>query len=58
MLRIIFKCLTKWTHDFGYPQKGIQTCLSCGKTRASSIEFKVNPRFDVPRNDPRAEEGA
>ena len=51
-------CRTPWTHAYGWPQRGVQTCARCGQTRQSAVEIDVNPRFDVPRYDPKAHEVA
>jgi hypothetical protein len=44
----IFACETPWTHEYGWPQNGVQTCTLCGTTRKSKLEFPVNPRFNIP----------
>ena len=43
-------CLTPWTHNYGWPQKGQQTCTLCGRQRKSKLEIVVTPRFDIPRS--------
>jgi hypothetical protein len=55
MIRLL-KCWTPWTHSYGWPQNGVQTCQDCGKTRRSLVEFPVNQRFAVPRYNPKARE--
>jgi hypothetical protein len=49
----MLNCKTPWTHEFGWPQKGRQTCLVCGQERKAILQLKVNPRFDIPRFTPR-----
>ena len=43
-------------HDWPWPIRGIQTCTRCGRTRPAELELPTNPRFDIPRYDPKARE--
>ena len=58
MLSSILKCLTPWTHDYGWPISGQQTCVVCGRTRAASVDLAGEPRLNIPRYAPKAQEGA
>jgi hypothetical protein len=49
--------LGRCDHQFGWPQKGVETCTVCGSNRACVVEFPVNPRFDVPPWKPQPKEG-
>jgi len=45
MIRRIFRCLTKWTHNYGWPLRGVQTCRDCGRQRQSTmLELVPKPK--------------
>jgi len=56
--QMIFRCWFPWTHVYNWPVRGVQTCSGCGRTRNFKIDFPVNPRFDVPRYEPKVSETA
>lgn len=54
----MFRCLTPWTHRYGWPQADadgrlIERCTLCGRTRVAKLALPVNPRFDIPRHQPK-----
>lgn len=48
----LLRCLTPWTHRYGWPRQGIETCADCGRTRPARVQFEVAERFNIPRHEP------
>jgi len=53
----MLRCLTPWTHNYSWPQHGLQTCVDCGRERKALVQIEVNPRLDKPRWQPTVVEG-
>lgn len=56
----MFRCLTPWTHRFGWPQddpdtgRTLEHCSDCGAVRKPIVDLPVNPRFNIRRYRPVA----
>lgn len=51
------KCIKwlDWSHAYGWPHHGIQTCIDCGHTRPCKVQFHVRLNYP-PRYSPKAQE--